>query len=781
MGNYFYLMDISKGCCRMKEWTIKLSNYIEFKQPKYIYLKLKPSSSIRNYNSDKIISRIAGLCRAIDKHIQTINKKLFFECTAKVSYYIFMEKSNVQFFFIVPEVHYNSFRDKIIDVWSNKITISEVEEIPIFSKECTKYYMGYKKEDAMSLSCDKRNNVLLNSLLTTLHVMEDGDKVGVLYNFMPTNQKTWRVKYDRTIAKLKHDEPINKNKLDLMYIFRKFSLLIASCLDTALETINLGRPQIEKPLKDLYLPKETISKRDATIVKTQILCFSESADKSREYNNAVSVCQSFQCLDSDNGNSITYRKYNNNNYNILDTDAKGASKMLMQTGEAQSCLSLPGKEILDEFKVIEHTNVLETEVPVKLQSGYISLGLSTYHGNPTEAFHRDTYDQGNFPYVWIGEQGSGKTTGMSNYVKCILTRDEGCMVIDFIKNCELSESIKKVVPKDRLIELDLSDTRNAQGIGYNELTPSSDSPDDLLDIANRKAIYVQMLIDALNDTGRPDDQLSTSMDRYLTGATNIVFLNNNASLKDVVRCLNNHIFRRQCLDAIPDALRDELSDEISALNELDELGKDGDIIGTRMSKIDGINHRINLLRKDLRLKRMFNRDCSGNINLVDAMNEGKIILVKMPQEYFATSYSKNVIVTYLFTKIWAAQLVRGSRELQPKRFHVLVDEIFQAKTAMKMLKTQETLPQTRKFGCKFVFSCQYLGQIDLINQTLKSAGASYMLLKGSGRANFNELKDELAPYTLEDLEALPQYSSLNIINYEDGRAKFVTKLPKPIQ
>lgn len=52
-----------------------------------------------------------------------------------------------------------------------------------------------------------------------------------------------------------------------------------------------------------------------------------------------------------------------------------------------------------------------------------------------------------------------------------------------------------------------------------------------------------------------------------------------------------------------------------------------------------------------------------------------------------------------------------------------------------------------------------------------------MLMKGSGKANFNEFKDELAPYTLEDMEALPQHYSLNLINYEDGRAKFITKLP----
>jgi len=264
------------GCSEMKEVSMKISDYIEFKKPNYIYLKLIPSNSIRNYNSDKILTLIAGLYRAIDKQIRTINKKLFFECSAKVSYYIYMEKKSVQFYFIVPETHYNLFKDKIIDTWSNKITIAKVDNIPIFDKKCTKYFMTYKKEDAMSLECDKRNNVLLNSLLNTIHIMEEGDKVGVLYNFIPTNQKSWRVNYDRTIQRLKEDMPINKNKMDALYIARKFFLLVAKCLDIALEVISLGPKQTDKPIRDLMLTKDTLRKRDATIVNTQILCFSES-------------------------------------------------------------------------------------------------------------------------------------------------------------------------------------------------------------------------------------------------------------------------------------------------------------------------------------------------------------------------------------------------------------------------------------------------------------------------------------------------------------------------
>ena len=170
----------------MKE--ISITKYFEFKKPNYIYLKLTPSTSIRNYNSDQILKLIASLYKSISQQIKKINNKLFFECSSKASYYIYMEKSNVEFYFIVPEAQFTLFKDKLIDTWNNKITITIVPEIPLFNQDCTKFYLTYKKEDAMSLTTDKRNNVLLSSVLSTLYVMENGDKAGIFYNFNPTFQ-----------------------------------------------------------------------------------------------------------------------------------------------------------------------------------------------------------------------------------------------------------------------------------------------------------------------------------------------------------------------------------------------------------------------------------------------------------------------------------------------------------------------------------------------------------------------------------------------------------------
>ena len=56
-----------------------------------------------------------------------------------------------------------------------------------------------------------------------------------------------------------------------------------------------------------------------------------------------------------------------------------------------------------------------------------------------------------------------------------------------------------------------------------------------------------------------------------------------------------------------------------------------------------------------------------------------------------------------------------------------------------------------------------------------------MLLSGCDKQNYNELKDELQPYEMDDLLKLPRYHSLNLIKCKDGYSKFITKLPAPIK
>ena len=110
----------------MKIKSIPYDKYLEFVKPNYIFLKLTPSTSIRNNNSDQILKLIAGLYKTIQQKIKKINNKLFFECDTKIAYYTYMEKNKVEFYFIVPEKQFLIFKEKLIDTWNNKLTITIV-------------------------------------------------------------------------------------------------------------------------------------------------------------------------------------------------------------------------------------------------------------------------------------------------------------------------------------------------------------------------------------------------------------------------------------------------------------------------------------------------------------------------------------------------------------------------------------------------------------------------------------------------------------------------------
>ena len=154
---------------------MKLSDYFQIINPEYAYIKLIPHNSIRNYDSSKIAKAVVTLYRSLTQRIRKIEKKYVFNKPSKVSYYIYIEKNSIEFYFIIPKIHLTLFKEKIYDTWKN-ITIKQVESIPII-KNGISYQLTYKKEDALSLATDKRNNTLLSSVLNVAHVIQDGQKI----------------------------------------------------------------------------------------------------------------------------------------------------------------------------------------------------------------------------------------------------------------------------------------------------------------------------------------------------------------------------------------------------------------------------------------------------------------------------------------------------------------------------------------------------------------------------------------------------------------------------
>lgn len=767
--------------------SLALSKYFEIIHPTYIYLKIIPHKSIRNCNSSDIAKSMSDTYKNIIKRVHREQKKVFIETEYKISYIIDITKSNSSFYFLVPTLYKNIILEKISEIWS-KATIEELEDIPKFTDNKITYQLGYKKDDALSLKVDKRTNEPLNHILTVIDIMKDDDRVTIAYNFMPCSQFGWHEKYDTMLNKFNEKKPLEK-KITFEYILKIFLGVVAGSLDCVLSVVSdfLGNSDYDN--ENLYkkimiafedkpmLSSSTTSKKNSNIIATQIGVISDGTDKTRKVNNALSVCQSYNVLREDN--ELVYKK-TRKKFNIKDYDYK-IDTSLCSVDECKNFLQVPGYDLINQFKM-KCINIEEINIPELLRTGYIELGNTKYKGRTTLAYIEDSYDKGSLPLVLVGAQGSGKSTFCANYYRFANNRQEGGVIIDFIKNCEMSDEVISYLPKENVLVLDLTKEEDIQGFAFNELNIYNETNTFRKnELANLQAQQIVQLVDAIN----PDQPLQSRMKRYLSSAASIVFSTGENTIKEVIRCLENHKVRIAYIDKLTDEDKTYLQEEIDDMESLNEYSKPSkddkniEITGTKESKIEGILDRISSLRSDFKLKYMFNKDGSNNINFVEELEKGKVIIIKMKQESFK-KHAKNVITTFLLSKIWIATEIRGTIHKRPKPTHITIDEVFQTKTAMKMLANDEILPQTRKFGCKFIFSCQYTEQINILMDTLIGAGTSYMFLSGTSEKDFNSFKNKLGEFEFEDLKNMEQYSSLNLIYYSGGYSSFITKLPSPI-
>lgn len=766
--------------------SIKISDYFQIIKPEYIFLKLIPHNSIRNYNSDRIARAISSLYRQIQQRIYIEEKKLFFETQSKVGYYMYVEKEVVSFYFIVSEKNYQLIKEKIGDTWHN-ITIEKVAEIPLFSPNAIKYNLTYKKEDALSLATDKRCNTLLSSILSVIDVLEEDDKVGVFYNFTPISQNYWRAEYKSTMQKWENELLVDREKLSTKFIVKSTIKILYDIVDGFMDAIyGILGGETNKAFNKNYIKKEirpltndTKKKKETVVIKTQIVVLSESKSKHRMKNNAFSVCQAFETITSDN--ELKYKQIKST-VDITKCDVGLSDGLHMSPDEIQNLLSLPAKELLDEYKLIEKVDTFESEIPVSLRTGSMCIGVNTYKGQKQNAYLTSDKEYSNLTLVAIAPARAGKTTLFSNLAKDAVDNGECVIVFDFIGNCELSDSIASAFPHDKVKYIDCDSLDDVQGLGYNEI-PIETNPQKMYRNIKSQTSQLSCLINSVIPNDR---EMAVRMERYLESASIVAFAS-NGRICDVQKILESHIIRNEFIEKIPEKLLIYIDEYVQNLRELDSTdSKSNLVIGTKQVSVTGILDRFHRLKRNTNMEMMLKKDCSNNINLIEEINKNQLICIRMPEGMFATRDERDILSTYWFTKVWLSLQLRktyidkwknSSGDLT--KLNIIVDELYQTPYLQQLIT--EKLSQMPKFRGRMLISCHYLNQISIIRDELRSANASYMLLQGSDKMNYKELKDEMLPYTLEDLMSLKRYHSLNLIKYEDGYAKFITQLPKPIK
>ena len=747
---------------------------IDYHSADYVCIKVIPHTSTRNYNSSQIAATVSNLYHSFFRSIQLQKGSVTVEEPIKCVYLVEVQKQNVNFYFIVPNRYKNLFKDKIIATWSR----AKVEDcnIPDVGSGLV-YTVRYKNQDALSLDVNKTSNTLLNNILSTLDVMEDNDKVYIGYNLMPCSNYGWVARYERTVQNYLKGNIVAKGFGQTLQIIDLGLQIVSWCLELAFGVLDGfidNKVPANGPNSVKVTPPElssyTKAKKRAKLVNLQIAVLSSSKSKMRATVNAAAVCECFEQLPGDN--KLLFDRSTTTTIPVTSHRWRNVPMNKVSTNECQNFLQLPGKELLKEHK-ISHNELLETPVPTELQQGVMPLGINEYKTTKTKAYLSTDKSYQYLTWVLIGPTRAGKSTLISNACYSSATAGECNIVLDWCGNCELSSDLKAALKGTNVLDIDCSDLHHLEGLGYNELYYEGDDYMLKYKCSKEQATQLRTLVNCIQD--QSDDGMHGRMDRYF-GAAALVVAVNNGPINDVFELLQDYNIRHKYINKIPAALQGRLKKYVQYLGELDDDKNQS----TRISYVQGILNRLSRLEQNTYMELMLSNSCDKNLNFVDEIQKNQTILIRMNDDMFATQDEKDLYATYWLTKIWGA-LQKRKFSINPEeavKVNIYFDELYQVENCQAFLKAK--LSQIAKFWAKPIISCHYIQQIPNIRPELKSANASYTLIAGSDKDNYKELRSELTPFTEEDLLNLKRYHALNLIKCNDGYARFITALPKPL-
>ena len=757
---------------KKKTESIKLSKYIEIQKAEYTHIQVIPSKSCRNTNTDKILVLANTMYKKLDRLIRIENKKLIITSKLKLSYYIHITKRCTEFYFIVPTVFYSQVKTKLSETWKN-IEIKKVNALPININDCTKYQLSYKLNDVLSLNVDKRSNSLLNANLSVLEILQDDEAVGIFYNFIPMSQK------EQNYFKISSQEALNnfrkginlkksKNIVDLGVISLKFLVDFINGLLNAFLSAPKNSHNIINPVEKTT-SSSTQRKAKSDIIRTQAIICAKSDEKEREKQLCTTTFNTFTSLNGDNELEMEEVK---KNIDIYKDDIK-VKYNYTSTLESGKFVNVAGKDIIEQHKNIKHNKLLELRAPKCLEDGEVRIGEVKHKDDKQMTYYSTDEQMKRLGRVLLGPMGAGKDYYMTNMAKDIIKVGRGLIVLDYIDKCQLADNIKAITPIDRVIEINCANPKQLQSFAYDEYKYNdSDKEVDKIDICMQKAQQYNMLLDTINDV---NSTLTPRMLRYLNAASTIVFrVNQYSSFKDIIDVLKNPTKRNNIISLLPASAKELLQDEIDDLEELSKRDKKGNIENAD-SKIDGILDRISKLKSSsIYTKLSYISESTNNIDFIKAINEGKVILIKIPAKRFSKTM-RSLLATFFLQKVWIAK-EQGATKTQTELF---INEIHQSYHCQLLM--EDILVECRKFNLTPTLSLHYLDQCTKnLQKSILASGASFLLIQGTDIKVYNELKRyfDKDGYTETDLAELERYHALCLIKNEyTGYSSFVCKLP----
>lgn len=778
--------------------------FVEAEGEQVTTFKIIPDFTLDNASNDIIVNAISNMYQTPRQRISI--KEFTYSMPRQVYFDIVFTPKKVGFYLTIYNEYSELLEGKMHTAWgkSEIRRVNDSEFNNIYNDKAEVCELVLRDYNFKSLNTSKNDLYPLTNMMGIIKQLKDDERVRINIAIEPVKRLNWIANTKDEFNSYKKGKIVNnemsaKEKvlklgftsievlLNLyieykMLIFESVIGMVAPEKDDRKEQFELkldGIEAIKEANKYNGLTPSTTYKMTSEAFKTKISIISESKDTNRAKLNMLSVANSYKGLNSDN--ELVVRLLSKSEQNKLINDimyghVPTSKKCILSDKEICKLMQLPQRDLQKEYQ-IECIDTREVEIPKELQNGKVRIGIAEKQGKKVVTTWSTDKNVMSLAKVFVGPQNSGKTTAVKRTVKECYLAHYSNFIIDYVESCELAREIAEPLPERDKVIIKLGEKGFIPALAFNEVTKLITEDMDSWErvrLANLIAEQVEYLINAVTDSST--GELTAPMIRYLHAASMVTFIRPRAKINDVFEVLRRWDKRNEAIRyGKYSKCFDEDDDIFFDLNELHQRDDKGKIVGTRENLIIGILNRIIILQKNPYLKAMLKADINLNEDFNKYIDQGKSVFILIPQYIFPNQIIRDILTTFFMSRIWLTVQLRENNK-DARLCNVIFDEVHQVPTTARFLSNHITEFRRHRLG--LILTCHYLKQMKELLIALKSSGASYILIAGTEKENLEMLKEEIAPFTIEEGMTLKPHTSLNVINYGNQYAKFISSLPK---
>ena len=776
----------------MNSMSLPIGIKFEYVKDEHTLLELTPDSTIDSVQcSHELLTAIHSVNKDFKTRFKRDGRVWTYYRKDVVSYEIYLEKEKIKFTIAVP-TRYDSFIENKVNQSWKKTQIKKADEdyLQVFennnSLTCD---MKLEKHYFMSLLTDNRTNGALDSILGVSRNLQEDDKLLFQLMLEPIDN-WWHYFAEEKYEDYRNGKEVDNNKGFIAkvftWIYENIVVDLVDVIDTTISTIfDVPDDSRERDrfIENTRSPRRRMSaERDIDMKKTAfqgfnttIRLFSYSKNEVRRNENLNSLIVALRTLDADNNlvpgkfkKPIKIRR-SNGTISVL------YPKNILNFKEVQQIVTLPNRSMQKEYKQINSIAHKQTELPNAAFSGKgVPIGTIKAAGVEQEIRLSDKLDDKCQSKILITRQGGGKTTTEQNYIYQSYLKNEPVIVIDYVKDCELTKEIEPYFDPKRLKIYDMNEYTSGMivgGLGYNEVYDmlDSDNPRTILNGANYMATQLSKLLNhvTLGDTS----ELSSQMTKYLSSACRVVFSKKGATIMDVAYVLENPNVRETWIkDAIERGIFTEDHIDIRNLRYLTVEDKNGNL-SNRDADIKGILNRFAGIQSlDLRLIELFSNPIDVTIDFRKHIENKDVVFIRIPQTMFPEEQVRDIITSFFCTKLWLTVQVMNNQTPT----HLILDEIKMVPITSYFLSNYIT--QFRRYRLSTMFAAHNLDQFKHALTDINSSGANLFILQGVKRDAIKIIESDLQSFSWSDIQQLKPFHALCVTTYNNEQYEFVTNL-----